>query len=151
MAEATMSMNKSPTIKEYVESYRSEPLTYSSFYLAQVLNDSKTNRKLKVNFNSLVVKYMPELRKMVTKVTLNNEDYAKYKYNPKLMSYDLYGTTEFWFLLLDINELHSVTEFDLKTVYVFTPDIVDKLSRILNLEEEVVNYNEEVVSSDLRS
>ena len=150
MADSTMSMNNSSTIADYVRAYETEPITYSNFYLAQVLTGNN-NRKMLVNFNSIVVKYMPELKKMIEKVTLSPEDYAKYRFNPKLMSFDLYGTTELWFLLLDINELHSVSEFDLRTLYIFQSDIVDKLSRVINLEQGVRDYNEEVISQDLLS
>ena len=151
MADSVMGMNNSSTLQDYIRRYQAEEVTYDAFYLDQILKDEKSGRKMRVNFNSLVTKYMPELKKIILKVTLSGEDYAKYKYNPKLMSFDLYGTTELWFLLLDINELHSTSEFNLRTLYVFQSNIVDVLSRILDLESPVINYNEEVISSDLVS
>jgi len=123
-------------------------MTYPEFYLSQVFKDNAGEKSI-VNYTNLLVKYMPELKTLKTKITFTNDEYRKYRFNPKVLSYDLYGTTEFWFLILDINELRSVTEFDLRTAYVMRGDIVDKLSRVLNLEVVSKSYNAEVVASDL--
>lgn len=143
-----MGMGSEPTVKEYINNYNNEEITSSSFFLKQVFS-SENNRKMIVNFNNLIIKYMPELKEIKVKVTLSNEEYAKYKYNPKVLSYDIYGTTELWFLILEANELHSITQFDSKTIYLFRTDIVEKLGRILNLEIDTKNYNEEEISSQL--
>lgn len=143
-----MGMGLEPTVKEYINNYNNEEITSSSFFLKQVFS-SENNRKMIVNFNNLIIKYMPELKEIKVKVTLSNEEYAKYKYNPKVLSYDIYGTTELWFLILEANELHSITQFDSKTIYLFRTDIVEKLGRILNLEIDTKNYNEEEISSQL--
>ena len=148
MAYNTMGMGLESTIQEYIAQYNSEEIVSSAFFLKQVFS-IENNRKMIVNFNNLVIKYMPELKEIKVKVTLSNEEYAKYKYNPKVLSYDLYGTTELWFLILEANELHSVTQFNSKTIYLFRTDIVEKLSRILNLELETKNYNEEEISAEL--
>ena len=95
------------------------------------------------------MKYMPELKDIKIKVTLSNEEYFKYRFNPKLLSYDIYGTTELWFLILEANELHSVTQFDLRTLYIFNTSIVDRVTRILNLEKDVKDYDAEQNASEL--
>ena len=92
---------------------------------------------------------MPELKEIKIKVTLDENEYSKYRFNPKLLSYDIYGTTELWFLILEANELHSISQFDIKTIYLFSTDIVEKMTRILNLEKAAKNYNEEEISSAL--
>lgn len=148
MAESIMTMGKNPTVAEYIADYNSEELVCSAFYLKQVFV-SNANKKMLVNFSNLVIKYMPELKELKVKIELSNQEYAKYKYNPKVLSHDIYGTTELWFLILEANEMHSVVEFDSRTIYLFRTDIVEKLTRILNLETESKDYNEEQVSADL--
>lgn len=148
MADSIMGMGFNPTVKEYIEAYTNEELVSSAFYLRQVFT-TDNNKKMLVNFNNLVVKYLPELKQIKVKVTLTNEEYAKYKYNPKVLSYDIYGTTELWFLILEANELHSTSQFNFRTIYLFRTDIVEKMTRILNLEVESKNYNEEEISSAL--
>ena len=148
MADLGMGMGNESSIKNYISRYNSEEIISSAFYLKQVLSLPNTS-KILVNFNSLIIKYMPELKEIKTKISLSNEEYAKYRFNPKALSYDIYGTTELWFLILEANELHSATQFDSKSIYLFRTDIVDKLARILNLELATKNYNEEEVSAQL--
>ena len=93
---------------------------------------------------------MPELKDIKVKITLSNEEYSKYRYNPKVLSYDIYGTTELWFLILEANELHSINEFNSRTIYLFKTDIVEKMTRILNLELDSKNYNEEEISKEFK-
>lgn len=148
MADSIMGMGLDPTIQEYIAKYNSEEVISSAFFLKQVFS-TNNNKKMLVNFNNLILKYMPELKEIKVKITLTNEEYAKYKYNPKVLSYDIYGTTELWFLILEANELHSITQFNSKTIYLFRTDIVEKMTRILNLEAESINYNEEEISQEL--
>lgn len=150
MAENIMGMGSDSTIKDYIAQYNSEEIVSSAFFLKQLLSIDNGGKMI-VNFTNLVNKYMPEIRGLKLKITLSNDEYAKYKFNPKLLSYDIYGTTELWFLILEANELHSVTQFDSKTIYLFRTDIVDKLARILNLEMATKNYNTEELNNQAAS
>lgn len=42
----------------------------------------------------------------------------KYKYRPDYLSYDQYGSTTLWELLMYVNSVFSVEEFDLDTVVI---------------------------------
>jgi hypothetical protein len=148
MSENIMSMGYESTIREYINHFNNEEIVSSAFFLKQVFSIG-ANKKTIVNFNNLVIKYMPELKEIKIKVKLSNEEYSKYKYNPKVLSYDIYGTTELWFLILEANELHSINQFNTRTIYLFRPDIVEKVSRIINLEAETKNYNAEEVVQQL--
>ena len=148
MAQTNMSMGLANTIQDYISSYEDEELVSSAFFLKQVFT-TNANKKMLLNFNSLVLKYMPELQEIKIKITLSNEEYAKYRYNPKYLSHDIYGTTELWFLILEANELHSVRQFDSKTIYLYRVDIVEKMTRILNLETVSKNYNEDQITESL--
>ena len=142
-----MIMGKESTVKGYINAYNSDGFTLQEFYRQEVLGSGEN--KLIVNYDTILTKYMYELKDLKERYELSNEDYIRYRFNPKLLSYDLYGTTELWALLLDINEISSVTEFDLQSVYVFPTSIVDRLERILNLEKESKEYNEEAISRAL--
>ena len=148
MVDSIMVMGKDPTIKDFILKFNSDDFIISNFFLKQVIT-LPDNKKMLINLQNLVTKYMPELKELKIKIGLSNEEYAKYKYNPKVLSYDVYGTTELWFLILEANELHSITEFNLKTIYLFRTDIIDKLSRIINLEVTSKNYNEEEIAAEL--
>ena len=145
-----MYMGKEPTIENYISKYNKDSLVSRSLYLQQAIDDKDKNyRMIIVNGDSLLTPFYSELKDIIKKETLTDEEYLKYRFNPKLLSYDLYGTTELWSLLLDINELTSVTEFDMKELKVFPPTVTDKLDRIINLSKVKVNYNAEVLSETL--
>ena len=150
MPDAQMQMGKESTIKGYIGSYRVDDMTLNDFFFQQVYEDIK-GRKMIVNRESLLVRYMSELKTVKEKHTLTNAEYRKYRFNPKLLSFDLYGTTELWALILDINELTSAAQFDLREVYLFPGYIVDRLERMLNLEKDNKDYNAEEVSSALNA
>ena len=143
-------MGGDPTIEDYVRNFRAEGLTFNAFFLPQVFQQT-SGEKLVVNGEDLMVKYMPEIKTMIQRITLSEKDFKKYQYNPKRLSFDLYGTTELWALLLDINELVSAAQFNLQTLNVFSGSIVDKLQRVLNLEGEIKDHNAEELSADLLS
>ena len=143
-----MQMGSESTIRGYIQSYKTDDMTLNKLYFQQVYDD-RTKGKMIVNSDSLLVKYMSELKTLKRKETLSTEDYRKYRFNPKKLSYDLYGTTELWALLLDINELTSATQFDLKELYIFPAMIVDRLQRVIDLETEFKDYNAEEVSAAL--
>ena len=150
MADSIMGMGSESTVREYISQYNSEEIITSTFFLKQVFS-VENNKKMIVNFNNLVIKYMPELKEIKIKVVLSDEEYSKYRYNPKLLSYDIYGTTELWFLILEANELHTTSQFNSRNIYLFRTDIVEKITRIINLEANTKNYNEKEIDDQLIS
>lgn len=147
--ENNMLMGRDSALKDFITQYSAEEIVFSAFFFQQVL---RTNSgKMLLNFGSLVQKYLPEIKAIKKKVTLSEEEYRKYKFNPKRLSYDIYGTTELWFLILDANELYSTIEFDLRTLYLYKPSIVEKMGRILNLEKTSKDYNAAEVTADLNA
>lgn len=149
MAENNMLMGKSATLQDYITEFNSESIISSEFFLKQVF--ATNEKKMIVNFSNLIVKYMPEIKALKVKISLSAEEYQKYRFNPKRLSYDLYGTTELWFIILEANELYSALEFDNQTIVLYKTNVFDKLGRILNLENEFKNYNEEEISEALLS
>lgn len=68
------------------------------------------------------------------KVKMSDKKLNRYRYRPKLLSYDLYGTTDLWHLILWINNMYSVTQFNESSIYIFNPDKLNLLVRIINNE-----------------
>ena len=73
------------------------------------------------------------------------------RYNPKLLSYDVYGTTELWFFILMANEIYTITEFDLRKVKMFDAAIISKLNRMLELDKEFLEINSMEVMNEIQS
>ena len=51
-------------------------------------------------------------------------------YKPKMVSMELYGTTELWLSLLRVNEMTNITEFHQPLIKVYNPDQVKELITI---------------------
>jgi len=133
------------TIDDYIRAYKNEDLTIDALYLQKVLTTKKNY--LILNWDNLMVKYMPEFRAIKKRIRLNDKEYIKYRYNPKRLSYDLYGTTELWFLIMEANELYSIYEFDLRVVDLYNTSLVNRILRVINLEEEFKDYNKDEINN----
>ena len=130
------------TLSEFISEYSIEDLRIDAFYLQQVFWDkNKMTHKVVVNENSISDKYANELEENKHIVELTTKEYYKYRYNPKLLSYDIYGTTELWFFILMANELYSISEFDLRKVVLFDTAIITKLNRMLEMDAEFLEIN----------
>ena len=93
----------------------------------------------------IVIERETGLNEIVETVTLTPEEAKKYHYNPHLLSYDLYGTPDYWFLLLDLNGLSSFTEFDINPIKVYNSNLEMVIASILNQEKESINLNAEEI------
>lgn len=138
---ATAAMCQTSTLSDYISQFSAEDIVFSKFFTKQYMDS--LDRKILVNFSNVVDKFNRELKATRQKVLLSDIEYNRYRFNPKRLSYDLYGTTELWFLILNANEAFSAIEFDTDTLYLYSPDILNKLGRILNIESEVLDYNEQ--------
>ena len=144
------SLNKEYTISDYTKAYKEESVTFASLHLKEV--DIKINgEKIILLSDSILDKYTDVLNEYLVTKTLTDSEYNKYQYNPKLLSYALYGTVELWFLILYANQLCSVTQFHINPVKVYSSGVIKVIQSILNLEKPVIDANEEEVKKALNS
>ena len=92
-------------------------------------------------YQSLVCKYYYALLPFTHELELTDNDYIKYKNNPKLLSQDLYGTPELWSSIMYINNIVSIADFKKKKLLVFGTDIMNKLEELMVLAEEDITKN----------
>ena len=59
---------------------------------------------------------------------------TRYMYKPRLFSDDLYGTMELWYLVLWLNDLSSVTQFNKSKYIVLHPKNFSVLEEIIKKE-----------------
>ena len=94
---------------------------------------------------TIVCRYYDSLKPYIVTKTFTEDEKKRYKFNPRFLSYDLYGTPELWAELLYINNMVSVTEFKKSTVKVFTTDIINALVEIkLIIENDLIDNNNEI-------
>lgn len=85
----------------------------------------------------LVDDYLYELKEMAIDVNLTDKEVMKYRYNPKLLCYDIYGSTKIYYVILRLNDMCNVHEFDLSTKKIrmlTTSDMSSSLASIYKSE-----------------
>lgn len=134
------SIQKCNTISELVDYSKSLNISHSKIHIKGKFVDNNGNSII-MNYESLLNKYRDFLGKIIITRTLTDAEYAKYKFQPKLMSFELYGTTELWSSILSINNLTSASEFTMQKLKLFTYDIFDVINEILILEDDEIKAN----------
>ena len=129
------------TLNDFIREYSVEDLRVDAFHLKEVFFQSGMSHKIIVNGDNIADKYSVELEENKKIVEFSTKEYYKYRYNPKLLSYDIYGTTELWFFILMANEIYTITEFDFRKVKLFDTSIIMKLNRMLELDKEFLDIN----------
>lgn len=97
-----------------------------------------SNEGIRMPANSIISKYKEYFDPYIDTVELNEEEQMKYRYSPKKFCQDMYGTTEYWSMILFINECHSIIDFEpVNLKYIVPESISDLINEILILEGTV--------------
>lgn len=107
------------TITELINSIKGEEISYRNLH-TQIFIDSK-GEVIKIPYASLVRNYLPYFQNTVLTAQFTDREVDMYRFRPKRLSYDLYGTTELWSALLELNGLYSTLDFKLDKPKVFEP------------------------------
>lgn len=96
-------------------------------------------------YQTIVCRYYDSLKPYIEDKTFTDEEFEKYKFNPRFLSYDLYGTPELWADILYINNMVSVTSFKKRTIKVFKASIIDAMIEIkLIIENDLIDNKQEI-------
>lgn len=117
------------SIPAHINAINNEDVSYRSTVYYTDINNIKDGMIVKAPVLSIFDKYRHFLHPIIEVMDLTEENYKKYRFKPKTLSYDLYNTTEFWAALLSINNCTSILEFDLQRVKVYHKT---KIRQLLN-------------------
>lgn len=137
--------NTSFTLDQFADSKSSNDISYYSMSLLE--KDPSTNIEYDV-FN-VISDYMNELKQMSHLVTLSETEYYTYRFKPKLLAKYLYGNTELYFIILWINDMWSVKDFNLRTIKLIkNTELSEALSKINASEKSFIKaYNEAALAN----
>lgn len=93
--------------------------------------------------NIFYEKYRGIILENCVQIEMSDEVLKKYRYKPKMLSLKLYNCIDFWHMILWINNMTSVTEFNKKKIYVYDPEELYILDKILYLEKFTLADNKE--------
>ena len=127
---------------EQIDQIKDLEIAYRVLHPSAILHDVNTDKKIVFPFSSIINKYKDFLYQIITTLDLNEEEQLYYQYKPKMLSEDVYGTTELWDTLLILNDCISVSEFKPKKLKLYDPSkFKTYLNEIMLLEEELGNIS----------
>ena len=93
---------------------------------------------------NVIEDYIPDLKEMALKVVLDDDEYLKYQYNPKRLAYDVYGATELYYIILMLNNIGGVIEFNAKELLLMKKqELFNAIASIMLTEgKDIRKYNQ---------
>jgi hypothetical protein len=125
------------TITDFITEGQSDDMTYSNF---AILHNSTFGEYAELNVLDF---YLDELKKISLRIeTFTEDEIAKYKYQPDLLAYDIYGSVQLDFIVLLVNGIIDPKEFDFSRGYILLPtrsNLYAILEKIKNSESKWLN------------
>ena len=129
MRTNTKDPSKSVTIEEFISFKNDDIISYNNISFRENILDD----------------YISELMELVVEVELSEKERRKYIYKPKVLAKDIYENSELDFLILRINGICNMKEFDLnnrKVKLIKTADLDSFLTSIYNANKNDIDiYN----------
>ena len=140
------------TIDQFIQTEQNKSVKYPNYYYQKVI--SEDDLQVIMNYQSIMDRYVQYIRDYITEIELSQEEMRKYRYNPKRLSFNLYGTTSYWWSIIFANQIHSLTEFDFSrdnVIKVFTREGISAFSTVLSVDKTFISENQSAVSKDRKS
>lgn len=132
---------KSYTLNQFIALKAKDDITYNNF---SILESSQVEPNIVYSIDNIIHNYIEDIEEYVNIVRVTEIDRLKYQYKPKLLCYDIYGSTEIYFILMALNGLYNIKDFTLED-YVFKALYSDEMfnfaSKVYNAEEEILKLN----------
>lgn len=128
------------SIETFINSKNNEQISYDKLSIFESVDDN-----IFLSYN-ILNDYYDELIDSSVYVKLTEEEYSLYKFKPKLLAYKIYGDPEMFFILLFLNNICSIKEFDFRRFRVLkSKDLSKILSSIYNSEYNLlIRKNKEI-------
>lgn len=140
------------TIDQFIQTEQNKSVKYPNYYYQKVISEDDLH--VIMNYQSIMDRYVQYIRDYITEIELSQEEMRKYRYNPKRLSFNLYGTTSYWWSIIFANQIHSLTEFDFSrdnVIKVFTREGISAFSTVLSVDKTFISENQSDVSKDRKS
>lgn len=92
---------------------------------------------------NIIDDYIDELNELLVDVVMSESEFLKYRYRPKLLAFDIYGNSELDFLILAMNGMCNMKEFDSKNIKLIkNKDLDSFITSIFNANKDDLDiYN----------
>jgi hypothetical protein len=129
------------TIPELIELYKSFPITHETIHFKTSFVDNNSDI-VRFNFSSVLDRYYDFILSNCISITFTDKDWINYRFQPKRLSMNIYKTTELWSLILKLNNMTSMLEFDQQTLLLPPVQTInDIINEIMILEKNAIEAN----------
>ena len=137
---------RTSTVEDFIDMGASDQITYKNFsILVKFVSESSVVEYAQDN---IIYDYMDEIMERTVDYEFSDLEYIKYRYKPKLLAYDIYDTTELFFVILAINGMCSVKDFTKRKIkLLYKSDMLDLLNQIYSAESDYILYNQKHVQT----
>lgn len=123
------------TMTEQVKNIEKLDISYRILHPSITIKDEASGNNIEIPFSSLTNKYREFLKSIIISIELDDAFMLKYRFKPKMISEELYGTTEFWNDILILNNCFRTCDFQPRVLKVYDPKkLKSYINQILILE-----------------
>ena len=123
------------TMTEQVKNIEKLDISYRILHPSITIKDESSGNNIEIPFSSLTNKYREFLKSIIISIELDDAFMLKYRFKPKMISEELYGTTEFWNDILILNNCFRTCDFQPRVLKVYDPKkLKSYINQILILE-----------------
>ena len=139
---STSNVEETYTVEDFIELGKDiDDIQYSKFAILSKAVDDVKNPILYAEHN-VIYDYEEEFKKLCLNVEMTDNEFQKYRYKPKLLAFDLYGSTELYFAILFINGTCNIKDFNRKNIKLIKKaDMIALLEAIYNAEQNYISTN----------
>lgn len=129
-------VEKATSLSKFISLGKSIDYTYDKYSILQNLNN-----EVKIPIYNAIHDYESELKSLMVTVELSTEEYIKYRFRPRLLAYDVYNNSELYFIILALNNMIDIKEFDLKKINMLRKNDLTILNKIYLAENKYILQN----------
>lgn len=132
-------LNKTSTIEQFISFKDYDTISYNNLSFRERYDN------ISYPIKNIVDDYFEELMELVEEVSLNEEEFIRYRYRPRLLANDIYENPDLDFIILAINNICNMKDFDSRTINLIRVDRLEEfLTTIFNANKTDIDiYNSE--------
>lgn len=100
------------TIDQFIACQSESETSYYNYSFIDKIDYAFMNESIHYSTYNVASDYLDEIRDECMTILLSDDELLKYKYRPKLLAYDIYNNGELGFLILLINDMYSIKQFN---------------------------------------
>lgn len=120
-------------MNKYISDGNNSVVSLKNLYETLLVTDEEGNKLFKIPLNDFFIRYKNQLRDIVEFHSIPLTMF----YRPKMVSLELYSTTELWLALLRLNGMRNITEFHYPIIQIYNSSELFNLINIFFKREGI--------------